>query len=234
MARDYKNRSQARRREPPPPRPGRPPWVWMLSGLVMGLIVAVGAYMEGRNPGTILAINHELLATIDDGVIAAPEDASKPARPKPVFAFYHLLPEAEVEVDDEPAPRRQPHPPKVQKPKPASVQTASRVPGQNTAPSAVALSQPGDGTVVGGKDEAGVKAYMLQVGSFRALSDADRLRATLTLGGHEALIQTVSVNGSDTWHRVRLGPFGDLNQANRARDALARDQVNSMMLRIRS
>ena len=103
------------------------------------------------------------------------------------------------------------------------MQPGSTVQGESTVTDATAAER-----------EPGVKAYMLQVGSFRALSDADRLRATLTLSGHEALIQTVSRGGSDTWHRVRLGPFVDLASAERTRAALARDQVSAMVLRIRS
>ncbi len=49
-------------------------------------------------------------------------------------------------------------------------------------------------------------SYVLQVASFKSHQEADRLKARLALLGMEAKIQTVSVNGKQTWHRVRLGP----------------------------
>ncbi len=58
------------------------------------------------------------------------------------------------------------------------------------------------------EEHAGESAsYVLQVASFKNHQEADRLRATLALRGMEATIQTVSVNGQQTWHRVRMGPF---------------------------
>ena len=84
------------------------------------------------------------------------------------------------------------------------------------------------------ESEPGVKAYMLQVGSFRELADADRLRAKLTLRGHQALIQSVAGRGAELWHRVRLGPYDNLLSAERARAKLAMSQLNAMVLKIRS
>ncbi len=50
-------------------------------------------------------------------------------------------------------------------------------------------------------------SYVLQVASFKNHQEADRLKARLALLGMEAKIQTVSVDGKQTWHRVRLGPI---------------------------
>ncbi len=58
------------------------------------------------------------------------------------------------------------------------------------------------------KENTGDSArYVLQVASFKSHQEADRLKARLALLGMEAKIQTVSVNGKQTWHRVRLGPI---------------------------
>ena len=50
------------------------------------------------------------------------------------------------------------------------------------------------------------KSYVLQAGSFKNLIDADRLKASLSLLGLEANIQSVTVNNQQ-WHRVRTGPY---------------------------
>jgi cell division protein FtsN len=48
--------------------------------------------------------------------------------------------------------------------------------------------------------------YIMQVGSFRELSEADKLRAHLALLGIESRIEKATVGGS-VWNRVRMGPF---------------------------
>ncbi len=77
-------------------------------------------------------------------------------------------------------------------------------------------------------------SYVLQVGSFRKLSEADRLRASLALIGLEADIQTVTVNGGETWHRVRLGPFRDLDALNATRTRLREHDMEAMVLKNRT
>ncbi len=76
--------------------------------------------------------------------------------------------------------------------------------------------------------------YLLQVGSFRKLGEADGLKASLALLGLEAHIQTVSINGEQTWHRVRLGPFSKTSQLNEARTRLQENQIEAMVLKLRS
>ncbi len=72
-------------------------------------------------------------------------------------------------------------------------------------------------------------SYMLQVGSFRSETDAEGLRAQLTLLGLEAQIQTVTVNEA-TWHRVRVGPFDNAREANSARRRLLDNGHEAMVL----
>ena len=76
--------------------------------------------------------------------------------------------------------------------------------------------------------------YVLQAGSFRELAQADRLKAELTLIGMPAQIQTVSIEGGTKWHRVRVGPFTDLQALNRARAELQSNGLKVMVLKVRS
>ena len=76
-------------------------------------------------------------------------------------------------------------------------------------------------------------AYVFQVGSFRKLGDADRLKASLALLGLEAQIQTVSINGEETWHRVRVGPYTDRTGLGEARSRLKDNQFTPMLLKIK-
>ena len=80
--------------------------------------------------------------------------------------------------------------------------------------------------------EAG-DTYLLQVGSFRLREEAERLKASLALLGLEANLQTVSVNGEETWHRVRVGPYRNVKALNEARQQLRDNQYDAMVLKIR-
>ena len=76
-------------------------------------------------------------------------------------------------------------------------------------------------------------SYIVQVGSFRKAEQADRLKAELAFLGLEAKVQTVSINGEDTWHRVRLGPYRDVKVLNEARARLSANRIESMVLKVK-
>ena len=81
------------------------------------------------------------------------------------------------------------------------------------------------------KSLTGTSHYTLQAGSFRKQDEAERLKARLALLGIEADIQSVSVNGDDTWHRVRIGPVKDRKTVSEIRERLRRDHIEVLVLR---
>jgi cell division protein FtsN len=90
-----------------------------------------------------------------------------------------------------------------------------------------------------GKPEQGVKqveqpgTYFLQVGSFRNGEQADSFKAELALLGLETSIQKVTIDNNTTWHRVRVGPFSDLDALNKARRLLSQRNVDSTLVKIK-
>ncbi len=74
--------------------------------------------------------------------------------------------------------------------------------------------------------------YLLQAGSFPSHERADRLRARLALLGLETRIQTVSVDGNRTWHRVRVGPYKNLADLNEARTLLKKNGIDAILIRL--
>jgi len=74
--------------------------------------------------------------------------------------------------------------------------------------------------------------YLLQAGSFPSHERADRLRAKLALLGMETRIQTVSVDNSKTWHRVRVGPYKNLTELNEARARLKQNGIDAILIRL--
>jgi cell division protein FtsN len=73
--------------------------------------------------------------------------------------------------------------------------------------------------------------YVLQAGSYRNQADADRVRAQLALQGIDAKVQRVAVD-NDVWHRVRIGPIGDLADLNRVRKQLQAAEVDGLVIRV--
>lgn len=79
--------------------------------------------------------------------------------------------------------------------------------------------------------ESGVQQpYFLQAGSFRQREDAERRRAEILLLGLEPRIEeTTGDNGK--WFRVSLGPFNSPQSISQARGLLAKQKIESVLLR---
>jgi cell division protein FtsN len=73
--------------------------------------------------------------------------------------------------------------------------------------------------------------YVLQVGSFTEYRDADRRRAQLALQGIESAIQRVVIDDK-TYHRVRIGPIGDLDELNVLRSRLRDADMDVLRIRL--
>ena len=83
------------------------------------------------------------------------------------------------------------------------------------------------------KQEGPVKdSYFLQVGSFQAATEADNMKARLALLGLEAIIQTANIPDKGVWHRVRIGPFTNIDDMNRARSLLAQNNLSSSLVKV--
>jgi len=74
--------------------------------------------------------------------------------------------------------------------------------------------------------------YILQVGSFKEFSAADQVKAKLALMGISADIQRVVINGRDVRHRVRIGPYKDIQELQLARDQLMENKLDFMLLKL--
>ncbi|MCV6606185.1 MAG: SPOR domain-containing protein, partial [Porticoccaceae bacterium] len=75
--------------------------------------------------------------------------------------------------------------------------------------------------------------YLLQAGSFRAQSDAERMRAKLVMAGMPNATTTRTTGSNGVWYRVRIGPFDNRSLMNRAHDKLVRMQIQPMEIRLK-
>jgi len=75
---------------------------------------------------------------------------------------------------------------------------------------------------------------MLQAGSYRAVADAERLRANLGLRGLKSQIQKVTIGERGDFYRVRLGPFATYQAMEEVHRQLGRAGVKALRLKMKS
>ncbi len=76
------------------------------------------------------------------------------------------------------------------------------------------------------------ESYFLQVGAFQTEQEADNMKAKLALQGLEAIVQTAEIPGKGILHRVRIGPFSDLNEINKSRAVLEQNGFAADLIKI--
>ena len=74
--------------------------------------------------------------------------------------------------------------------------------------------------------------YVLQAGAFKTPEDADGMRARLALLGLDARVFPVEQGGT-TLYRVRLGPYGQIDDINRIRKTLASNNIDAQVIRLK-
>ncbi len=86
----------------------------------------------------------------------------------------------------------------------------------------------GDKSTPGAKD-----TFFLQTGSFQGAPDADNLKGRLALLGLEATIQTRTIPDKGVFHRVRIGPYADVEELNRVRGVLTQNGIDASLVKVR-
>ncbi len=71
--------------------------------------------------------------------------------------------------------------------------------------------------------------YIIQVGSFRDYSEADRLRARLALMGIESRIEKAEV-GHVEWNRVKMGPFKKTSSVTALKSRLKNNGIDVVVI----
>ncbi|GMR19484.1 MAG: hypothetical protein BMS9Abin36_0079 [Gammaproteobacteria bacterium] len=75
--------------------------------------------------------------------------------------------------------------------------------------------------------------YLLQAGSFARYQDADQLKAKLALNGLVASVQKITIPGKGDFHRVRLGPYQQLDELDRTNRQLKAMGIQALRLRVK-
>jgi cell division protein FtsN len=75
------------------------------------------------------------------------------------------------------------------------------------------------------------QGLFLQVGAFQKPADAENLKARLAMQGFEASILEADVPEKGTMHRVRIGPYPNPEEMNRARSQLSQNGIPATVVR---
>ncbi|UZE95736.1 SPOR domain-containing protein [Alkalimarinus alittae] len=71
--------------------------------------------------------------------------------------------------------------------------------------------------------------YILQTGSFRNLSDAERQKAMIGFQGLKANIEKVVTSSNSTWYRVQVGPYTSRSKMNSSMDRLVAINIQPLV-----
>ncbi|NKF21107.1 SPOR domain-containing protein [Solimonas marina] len=220
MSRDYAPRSGGQRRHTRSNSSskrrsggGIPGWIWMVAGLAIGLAVAAIVYINRPTTAPIPSQARD----DDSRAAAAPTPSGKsssaqpdqptklklPPKEKERFSFYELLKNQEVVLPNEAA--------KSTKPPDTPPPPNPKTPAPADAP---------DGS------------YIIQVASYRSQNEAEKQKASLALMGVESRIESVTIDGKDTYYRVRIGPDSNWTRVQKTMARLESNGIQALLVKV--
>lgn len=188
-------KSMAKKKRKPNNSTPLPGWVWLSTGLMIGLFIAFLVHIKDNYPGLSLKDNKPASSSSEARGVRKQASLTAPTKEKTRFDFYTILPEMEIAIPEDELDKR---------------------PGTAAKP----LTKPG--------------TYILQAGSFKTLAQADRMKASLALLGVEANIESVTINNKESWHRVRIGPYTNLEALNHTRNRLKQNNIDVLLLKLKT
>lgn len=116
-------------------------------------------------------------------------------------------------------------------PAPAAAQDAAKAPVVDKATLAKEKAEAAKAEAAKAESADEKWIYYLQAGAFRETADAETMKAKLALMGFEATVSERQAE-TGTLHRVRVGPFGQLETMNRVRTKLSDNGIDVAVVRI--
>ena len=199
---------------------GLPVWVWM--------VVCVAFALAGA---AFMAVSRQAdpLAMAPSSAKAAPPPVELPPKEPSRFAFYEMLPSYEVVVPENEV-RAAPKP-SVKPPANPTALPAATSPESARAEAALngqsASATPAAHT---GSSER----YLIQVAAYRVRADAEQQRERLSQTGLAARVEQVTIDNTQTWFRVRLGPYTDMPSASTALARLQAQGFKGVVMRVKT
>lgn len=199
-------------------------WLWLLTGMFAGILGAALIYMMVMGNSTAkklkLAQNPPTKQTTTTANPTKPAPTTANKNTAHQFEFYNILPGMEVKVPD---------------PHTTRTKAASKTP---STVSVIPLKQPPKtspkpNTKLNETVQATTKLtaakYLIQVGMFRKLNQADTLKANLALQGFSPLIQKIDAQDG-AWFRVTIGPFSSESKALLQKSILEKQKIQGTLV----
>lgn len=227
MSRDYAQRSNGKRPQTRNSKSSRrggsgvPGWVWLIAGLSFGLAVAAFVYIRQPTSAPLSPQAGDdqaqpTLETAHDKPGRKDKALALPPKQKDRFTFYEILKNQEVVLPPDAA--RSSRPPAVQ------------------APSNPVTPAPGAGDRIAGKsdtnDNGNNGSYIIQVASFRSQTEAEKQKASLALLGVESRIESITIDGKDTFYRVRIGPDSNWSHVQTTMSRLESNGIQALLVKV--
>lgn len=213
MSRDYKHRLQHAHKQNQPPAVA--PWQWLLAGGLVLCFVVFLVVLRSKTP-TGPVPDSNFTPVTQPGSAAAAADGKKAAPPPAAEA-------AQPQAKDNPlrdAPAKPARP---------RFQFYTVLPEKEVIiPEAEVKARKQEEKQGKAPPLPSGEVFMLQIGSFKTLAEADRLKAQLAMLGVEAKIETAQI-GTATWNRVKVGPFASMASADKIRGTLRQNNVDSVI-----
>lgn len=83
------------------------------------------------------------------------------------------------------------------------------------------------------QQESAKDVYFIQAGSFQNPAEADNQKARLAILGFDSSVEPANLPDKGTWYRVRMGPYNKLDEINRIRQALAQNNIDASLVKIK-
>lgn len=203
-------------------------FVGLIVGLLVGLFIAVAvAIYINKAPVPFVSKSR-----VDHPMVEGKDASQAPDPNRPLYGKDVQQNESKVTTAEAPAAA------------PADAGPAQPAPGkaaQEPAKTGVPVIERSDATKIAKAEPQGAPAvapvedrtnYFLQAGAFRDSGDADGMKAKLAMMGFDVKVTQAEVNGN-TVYRVRLGPYGKLDDMNRVRSKLAENGVEASVVKIK-
>jgi len=196
----------------------------LLGQLLLVLVVFVAGYLSASlyDLASVTAwVGSQVLAN-NSAVIIKKPGAQQAQLPKPKFEFYTLLANEQVAGATTTSSPTAVLP---VKPLPLHAPLAPVTAVVLTSPAPVVVAEKIPAFIANRKD-----TYMVQVGSFKNIQEAERMKVSLVMKGFDVKIAT-STQQQISWYRVIIGPFASHTQAQQAQMAFARREHIMGMIR---
>lgn len=199
-------RSQARSKGKGGSSGSMPGWIWAVLGLSFGLAIAALVYIIRPSqpmPGQAAMSKVDVKTSADD------TDDARAGNGKPETTSNK---KGAIKLPPKEKPR---------------FTFYDILPGQEVVvPNSVTA---GAGKTLPGDD--GV--YVIQVAAYRTQEDADAQKAKLALIGMESRIEKITIDGKDTYFRVRVGPEKSLAKAHTLMARLEQNGVQAVLIKLK-